>query len=185
MAWSSRNHQASAEWAWISKSNQDQLEHQEMFCAMPLLTKQRSAKTSDQWSIAELAPSLSLELYSYSLQIPCVFSWVLPQQNTMWVCITWHIQKLSTSLELLESSEQKNYSQPITCTLSLLDSLCPLVLHCLLPQGSLQLYVILGICLNIQVPTFHWSWLWAFTELMAHGPENSQNGRSLPKVSLR
>lgn len=42
-------------------------------------------------------PLLSTEYYLYSLQISYVLPRVLPQQNTMWVCITWHIQKLSTS----------------------------------------------------------------------------------------
>ena len=38
--------------------------------------------------------SLSVESYLYSFQTSHVLPGVLPQQNTMWVCITWHNQKL-------------------------------------------------------------------------------------------
>ena len=48
--------------------------------------------------------SLSVESYLYSLQRSHVLPWVLPQQDTMWVCIMWHKQKLP----LKNCSQQKD-----------------------------------------------------------------------------
>lgn len=90
-AWSSRTHQASNESTRVSGSDQDQPECQE-FSAEPLLMKWRSVKLGDQWRIARLTmqapPSVSTESYLISLQTPCVLPRFLPQQNTVWVCIS-------------------------------------------------------------------------------------------------
>lgn len=49
--------------------------------------------------------SLSVEFYLYSLQTSYVLPWILPQQSTMWVCITWYTQKLSISEDNVNSSQ--------------------------------------------------------------------------------
>jgi hypothetical protein len=96
---------------------QNQQGPQEKFFAVLLSTKWRSAKIQYQIPTkcckfiyaSSLCPpitvpsSLSIESYLYSPQMSLILPWVLPKQNTMWVClnktlslvcVTWHNQKL-------------------------------------------------------------------------------------------
>lgn len=103
MVGSSRNLQASAELARVSRSGQDQPECQE-FSAVPLLS---------WWSEEQWRWETNKELHSQLCKGPVTVCWVplilspnitcssmspassehhvsLPQQTAMWVCIIWH-----------------------------------------------------------------------------------------------
>lgn len=76
----------------IVTSYREQLWHQKKYSAVPLSIKWRSAEMPDQRSTARLAaqvpPSGPSESYLYFLQISPVLLGVLPQQSTLWVCLS-------------------------------------------------------------------------------------------------
>ena len=91
VSWPSRNSQASAKSAWVSRRNQGQLEGQEKFLAVPFSMKRRSAKTQNQealqvalqasfptvhWVLFIFPPNITCPPRVLARHVPCLSIWV-------------------------------------------------------------------------------------------------------------
>jgi hypothetical protein len=104
---SSRNSQASAKSAVVSRRDQDQPEYFEKFSAIPLSTKWRSAKMSSHWSTTQLAmqayhrcllsPIYTLSQHHLSSH-QSYFSKTSHESVSAKRYITWHHQKFPSQM---------------------------------------------------------------------------------------